>query len=109
MIIVVVMVFLFFKILLFLLPNGLGWNIWVLGGFLYYFMGPFQCHQNSPIGGLNFTKALIPCDAPPHSLKYSNVSLEMEIMEEEGVGVRSLIRSTLRVEGHVAALGWGLR
>jgi hypothetical protein len=30
-------------------------------------------------------------------------------MKGEGVGVHSLIRSTLGVEGRVGALGWGLK
>ncbi len=42
-----------------------------------------------------------------HSLKNSNVNLKVKIVE--GVGVRSLIRNTLKVEGCVGALGWGLR
>jgi tRNA A-37 threonylcarbamoyl transferase component Bud32 len=29
-------------------------------------------------------------------------------MEEKGVAIHSLVRNTLRVEGHVEALGWGL-
>jgi hypothetical protein len=29
-------------------------------------------------------------------------------MKEQGVGARSLARSTLGVKGHVGALGWGL-
>ncbi len=46
-------------------------------------------------------------DAPPHSLKYSNMNPKVKTME--GVGVHSLVRSTSRVEGRVGALGWGLR
>ncbi len=32
----------------------------------------------------------------------------MKIMEGEGVGVRSLVRNTSKVERHVGAPGWGL-
>jgi len=31
----------------------------------------------------------------------------VKIVEEQGVGARSLVRTTLGVEGHVGALGWG--
>jgi hypothetical protein len=48
-------------------------------------------------------------DAPPHSLKNSNVSQKVETMEEEGVRVCSLTRNTLGLEGHVGARGWGLK
>jgi len=47
-------------------------------------------------------------DAPPHSLKDSNVSLKVKTTEEERIGVRSLTHNTSRVEGCVEALGWGL-
>ncbi len=47
-------------------------------------------------------------DAPPNSLKNSNVNLKVKIVEEKRVGVHSLIRNTSRVRGHVGALGWGL-
>jgi len=47
-------------------------------------------------------------DAPPYSLKNSNASPKVETMEE-GVGVRSLVRNTLGVEGHVGVPRWGLR
>jgi len=36
-------------------------------------------------------------DTPPNSLKDSNVSLKMKTLEEEGVGVCSLIHNTLGV------------
>jgi len=39
-------------------------------------------------------------DTPPHLLKYSNVNPKVKTMEEE-VGVHSLTRNTLRVEGRV--------
>jgi hypothetical protein len=48
-------------------------------------------------------------DAPPHSLKDSNVNPKMKTMEEGRVGVRSLIHNTSKVEGCAGALGWGLR
>ncbi len=47
-------------------------------------------------------------DAPPNSLKNSNVNLKVKIVEEKRVGVHSLIRNTSGVRGHVGALGWGL-
>jgi len=42
-------------------------------------------------------------DAPPHSLKDSNVSSKMKIMKEERVVIHSLAWSTLGVEGSVRA------
>ncbi len=47
-------------------------------------------------------------DAPPHSLKYYNVSPKVETMEEKGVGIYFLIQSNSKIEGCVQALGWGL-
>jgi hypothetical protein len=47
-------------------------------------------------------------DAPLHSLKNSNVNPKVKTTKEEGIGVRSLTPSTLRVKGHVGASGWGL-
>jgi len=46
-------------------------------------------------------------DTPPNSLKDSNASPKVKTMEE-GFGVCSLARNTLKVEGHVKARGWGL-
>jgi hypothetical protein len=43
------------------------------------------------------------CDAPPHSLKYSNVSSKMKTTE--GIGVCSLACNILRVKGRVGASG----
>ncbi len=48
-------------------------------------------------------------DALPHSLKISNASPKVEIVQEEGIGVRSLVYNTLGVEGSVGILGWGLQ
>jgi hypothetical protein len=48
------------------------------------------------------------CDAPSHSLKDSNANLKVKTTKEERVGVWSLVRSTLGVEGHVGAPEWGL-
>jgi hypothetical protein len=45
-------------------------------------------------------------DAPPSSLMDSTTSPKAKTMEGEGVGVRSLTRSTLRVEGCVKAWAW---
>jgi hypothetical protein len=42
----------------------------------------------------------------PSSLIDSIVSLEMEITKEQGVGARSLGRSTLGVEGRDGTPGW---
>jgi hypothetical protein len=39
----------------------------------------------------------------------SNASPKMKTTEGEGVGARSLARSTSGVEGRVEASGWGLR
>ncbi len=47
-------------------------------------------------------------DTPPCSLKHSNANPKVKTMEE-GVGVCFLTRNTLEVEGHVGAVGWGLR
>jgi hypothetical protein len=46
-------------------------------------------------------------DTPPHFLKDSNVNPKVKIMEKK-VGVHSLARNILGVEGHVRAPGWGL-
>ncbi len=43
----------------------------------------------------------------PHSLKDSNVSLKVKTTEE-GVGVRSLINNTSKVEERVGVSRWGL-
>ncbi len=48
-------------------------------------------------------------DTLPSSLMDLIVSPKVTIMEGEGVGAHSLICSTLGVERHVRALGWGLR
>jgi hypothetical protein len=42
-------------------------------------------------------------DTPPQSLKYSNVSLKVETIEEKGVGACSLAHNTLGVEGRARA------
>jgi len=46
-------------------------------------------------------------DAPPNSLKNSNVSLKVKITKEKGVGVRSLTRKHFK--GKRGMLGWGLK
>jgi len=48
-------------------------------------------------------------DTTPHSLKDSNTSPKVEIVEEKRVGIRSLTHSTSGVEGSVGARGWELR
>jgi len=47
-------------------------------------------------------------DAPLSSLMDSIVSPKMKTLEREGIGVLSLVRNILGVEGHAGALGWGL-
>ncbi len=48
----------------------------------------------------------IPCDAPLSSLMDSTASPKVNTMEREGLGARSLARSTSRVEGHAKAPRW---
>jgi len=48
-------------------------------------------------------------NAPPHSFKDSNASLNVKTMEEKGVGVHSLVRNISGVERRVGAPEWGLR
>ncbi len=45
-------------------------------------------------------------DTPPSSLMDSTRSPKVKTSKEEGVGVRSLARSTLGVEGRAGAPGW---
>jgi hypothetical protein len=45
-------------------------------------------------------------DAPLSSLMDSTASPKVKTTKGEGVGARSLVRSTLGVEGHVEAPGW---
>jgi hypothetical protein len=45
-------------------------------------------------------------DAPPNSLMDSIVSLKVKTLEGEGVGMRSLVCSILRVKRCAGALGW---
>jgi hypothetical protein len=45
-------------------------------------------------------------NAPPNSLIDSTISPKMKTTKEEGVGVRSLVHSTSRVERCAGALGW---
>jgi hypothetical protein len=47
-------------------------------------------------------------DAPLSSLMDSIASPKMRTSEGEGIGVRSLVRNTSRVEGRAGASGWGL-
>ncbi len=48
-------------------------------------------------------------DTPPNSLKDLNASPKVKIVEEEGVGVRSLIRNTSKVRGACWSSEMGLR
>jgi hypothetical protein len=52
-------------------------------------------------------KLFLPCDAPSHSLKNSNVNLKVETTKKRVV-VRSLTCSLLGVKGHAGASGWRL-
>jgi len=47
-------------------------------------------------------------DVPSHSLKDSCVNPKMKTMKEEKIGLCSLARNTLGVEGRVGTPGWGL-
>jgi hypothetical protein len=47
-------------------------------------------------------------DAPPKTLKDSNVSPKVKIIEKDKVRVQFLARSTSRVKRMSEALGWGL-
>jgi len=49
---------------------------------------------------------VIGLDAPANSLIDSTTNPKMKIVEGEGIGVRSLVRNTLGVEGHVGASRW---
>jgi hypothetical protein len=55
-----------------------------------------------------FPSYIILIGTPPHSLKNSNANLKVKTMEEERIGVRSLARNILGVEGHVGDPRWGL-
>jgi hypothetical protein len=46
-------------------------------------------------------------DAPPHSLKNSNVNLKVKAIGKK-VRVSFLICNTSGVKGHAGALGWGI-
>jgi hypothetical protein len=50
---------------------------------------------------VNTQQFLTIIDAPPHSLKDSNVNLKMNTTGKERVEVRSLVCSTSGIEGHV--------
>jgi len=50
----------------------------------------------------------IPSDAPPSSLMDSTMNPKVKTLEGEGVGVHSLARSTLGVEGCVGISEMGL-
>jgi len=47
-----------------------------------------------------------PLDAPPSSFMNTIVNPKVKTTEGEVVGVRSLVHSTLGVEGRVGVLGW---
>jgi hypothetical protein len=56
---------------------------------------------------INFFKGLDISTSPNQTLMFHKV-LKLKTTKEERVRVRSLARSTLGVERHVGALGWGL-
>jgi hypothetical protein len=72
-------------------------------GFLFALT--YECHVTYDIPYVSFRTE---DDAPPHSLKDSSLSAKVKTMEEKGIGVCSLTRNTLGVEGRVGAPGWGL-
>jgi len=57
---------------------------------------------------MTVTKSWSYIDAPPHSLKDSNASSKVKTMKEKKIGVCFLARNTLKIEGRVGALRWGL-
>ncbi len=65
-------------------------------------------HKDIHIYNIHNLKPNIVYDAPPHSWKYSNVSLKMKTMKDERVGVRSLVHNILRVKEHVKVMKWVL-
>jgi hypothetical protein len=48
-------------------------------------------------------------DAPPNSFMDSTANPKVKTTKREGVGAQSFAHSTLGVEGHFGAPGWGLR
>jgi hypothetical protein len=57
-------------------------------------------------GGLNGGPLSGSPDTPPSSLMDSTVSPKVKIAEGKGIGVRSLVRNTLGVEGRARAPRW---
>ncbi len=53
-------------------------------------------------------QVVVVIDAPPHSLKDSNASPQVETTEKEIVRVCTLTYNISGVEGRAEALGWGL-
>jgi hypothetical protein len=78
--------------------------------FGYFFIQNFYIRgaQNSKILSLKiyFLFRCLQGDAPPSSLMDSTASPKVKTIEGEGIGVRSLARSILGVEGHARAPGW---
>ncbi len=64
--------------------------------------------QQMPCYNLLLYFEIASINAPTNSLKDSNESPKMKTMEEEGIGVHSLVQITLGVRECVRALGWGL-
>ncbi len=62
-----------------------------------------MCVKDIQIYNIQNLKPNVVYDAPPHSWKDSNANLKMKTMEDEGVKVHSLARSTSGVEGCVGA------
>jgi len=52
------------------------------------------------------TKQKTSFDTPPSSLMDSTISIKVNIMEGNGIGVCSLVHNTSRVEGRAGAPRW---
>jgi len=63
---------------------------------------------SSPLWILSFVVDMMD-DAPPNSLKNSNVNLKVKIAKKKRVGVHSLVRNTSGVRGACWSFGMGTR
>jgi len=66
-------------------------------------------HKDIQIYNIHNLKPNIVYDAPPHSWKYTNVSLKMKTTKYERVGVHSLVHNILGVKKHATIPRWVLR
>ncbi len=80
-------------------------NTYILAFCLFIFL--FLCTLFTTWILLIFYLTSMCFDAPPNSLKNSNVNPKVKITE--GVRVRSLTHNILGVKGHIGAPRWGLR